>query len=225
MRAFVQSIYNVCVGLCLDSLFSFLVTAAFALEQNCIFPWKCPFPFSTNFTNLSAESEDPRYGYNVGCNLVYQFPTSQFADAKYYGDPTWHHGKGAAAKLERQVRSNYPIIRVPSITPTATWRVCFGCQTISKDSKDQRSIAVVGYVRSFHIWGIVSLGLATPSHTRNTPKSASFWSESQFGAVAPLRRAPEVCGRAAWWCMPGWTNRQRWLPPAWCFTQYIQKCH
>ena len=31
-----------------------------------------------------------RYGYNVGCNLVYQFPTSQFADAKYYGNPTWY---------------------------------------------------------------------------------------------------------------------------------------
>ena len=56
------------------------------------------------FAKPSAESEEPRYGYNVGCNLVYQFPTTQFADAKYYGDPTWHHGR--AVKLEWQVRSN-----------------------------------------------------------------------------------------------------------------------
>ena len=69
------------------------------------------------FASLRAESEDPRYGYNVGCNLVYQFPTSQFADAKYYGDPTWHHGLWGAAKFfKRQV--NYQI-RVSSLIPTA----------------------------------------------------------------------------------------------------------
>ena len=83
-----------------------------------------------------------------------------------------------------------------------SWSVRFGCQTISKDSKDQRSIAVVGYVSSFHIWGIVSLGLATPSHTRNTPKSASFWSESQFlerrrcANGEPLRCVAELPGGA-----------------------------
>ena len=34
-----------------------------------------------------------RYGYFVGCNLVYDFPTYQFKDAKYYGNPTWQLGK------------------------------------------------------------------------------------------------------------------------------------
>lgn len=34
-----------------------------------------------------------RYGYFVGCNLVYQFPTTQFADAKYYGKPAWPLGR------------------------------------------------------------------------------------------------------------------------------------
>ena len=195
--AFVQSIYiyNVRVGLCLDSLFSFLVTAAFALEQNCIFPWKCP----------CAESEDPRYGYNVGCNLVYQFPTSQFADAKYYGDPTWHHGKGAAAKLERAFWLSGDIQRFqrPKIHCS-----CGLCEFLSHL---RYSFPGPCYTKSYKEHSEKCLVLIRKPVSREAPLRQ--------------RRAPEVCGRAAWWCMPGWTNRQRWLPPAWCFTQCIQKCH
>ncbi|CAJ1438141.1 unnamed protein product [Effrenium voratum] len=37
-----------------------------------------------------CSSDYGKYGYFVGCNLVYNFPTNQFKDAKYYGDPTWY---------------------------------------------------------------------------------------------------------------------------------------
>ncbi|CAK8997598.1 Uncharacterized protein SCF082_LOCUS5265 [Durusdinium trenchii] len=39
-------------------------------------------------------SDFDKYGYFVGCNLVYQFPTTQFADAKYYGKPAWYSFPG-----------------------------------------------------------------------------------------------------------------------------------
>jgi len=35
-----------------------------------------------------------QYGNFVGCNLVYDYPTPQFADATYYGNPTWYSFPG-----------------------------------------------------------------------------------------------------------------------------------
>jgi len=48
---------------------------------------KCTGPGNCN-------ADFSKYGYFVGCNKVYQYPTYQFADAKYYdtdeGSPTWY---------------------------------------------------------------------------------------------------------------------------------------
>ena len=60
----------------------------FLVYQNCYFVASKASP--RKHPNPRGNACWSRYGYNVGCNLVYQFPTSQFADAKYYGNPTWY---------------------------------------------------------------------------------------------------------------------------------------
>jgi len=41
-----------------------------------------------------CQKELGQYGNFVGCNLVYAYPTPQFEDAKYYGNPTWYSFPG-----------------------------------------------------------------------------------------------------------------------------------
>lgn len=60
-----------------------------------------------------CEADYNKYGYNVGCNLVYQFPTSQFADAKYYGDPTWYSFPGPCYTKSYKEHSEKCVAELP----------------------------------------------------------------------------------------------------------------
>eukprot|EP00440_Ansanella_granifera_P023617 gb/GFBE01025643.1/.p1 GENE.gb/GFBE01025643.1/~~gb/GFBE01025643.1/.p1 ORF type:complete len:465 (+),score=91.20 gb/GFBE01025643.1/:1-1395(+) len=47
-----------------------------------------------------CQADFGKYGHFVGCNLVHQFPTIQFADATYYGNPTWYSFPGDCSDQE-----------------------------------------------------------------------------------------------------------------------------
>lgn len=47
-----------------------------------------------------------KYGNFVGCNLVYQYPTPQFEDGKYYGSPAWYSFPGDCSSKDYMHQDN-----------------------------------------------------------------------------------------------------------------------
>lgn len=67
--------------------------------------WRQHIHFGTRYAFDSGKCTGPgkceedyaRYGYFVGCNHVYDWPTPQFKDARYYGEAAWYAFPGPCA--------------------------------------------------------------------------------------------------------------------------------
>lgn len=155
--------------------------------------WRQHIHFGTRYAFDSGKCTGPgkceedyaRYGYFVGCNKVYNWPTPQFADARYYPDAAWYAFPGPCASKPFKEHDEKCIRDFPggacAGTPTGRGDCTYSYQPAGEVSVDEL-VGIKNYTEFMAAGGreyIPGLGLNSckTSSTCDKGNLLSFWDD------------------------------------------------